>query len=243
MNSERLASFQIQEVSMAEIRTWRQFRGGGSKEKDNALDLPKYPEQQPDASVPGRPIVLNLAIMDQSSQTERMWRQLQRWCQSTSESKPPTPSITELLPLEFQYQEPELPIEESPAEIKHTRVEESTQTTEQQANLSGGQKQIKSQPKIITDFNMPIAPQKLERIATRASKCEGHGQVHAETREATRCIITALASKTEQATKKLPNMGTLRVKIETIEELIQRGVRNQNPMVSGYSSKNENKFS
>ncbi|KAL7181487.1 hypothetical protein ACSBR1_040390 [Camellia fascicularis] len=163
--------------------------------------------------------------MDQSSQTERMRRQLQRWCQSTSESKPPTPSITELLPSEFQYQEPELPIEESPSEIKHTQVEESTQTTEQQANLSGGQKQIKSQPMIITDFNMPIAPQKLEQkqpselpSAERAQKLKcKQKQEKPQHRQ-----LRPRPPKPEQATAKLPNMGTLQgLKQKPSEELIQ----------------------
>ncbi|GMP93592.1 hypothetical protein CsSME_00043355 [Camellia sinensis var. sinensis] len=235
MNSEQLAelpnSVQCQRLEIRTVETIS--RAEKQQAVTAALDVPKYPEQQPDASVPGRPIELNLATMDQSSQTERMRRQLQRWCQSTSKSKPPTTSITELLPSEFQYQEPELQIEESPPEIKHTQVEESTQTTEQQANLSGGQKQIKSQPKIITDFNMPIAPQKLEQKqppelpnAERAQKLKcKQKQEKPQHRQ-----LRPRPPKPEQATAKLPNMGTLQeLKQKPSEELIQRGQKKPKP--------------
>ncbi|KAE9450934.1 hypothetical protein C3L33_17163, partial [Rhododendron williamsianum] len=88
--------------------------------------------RQPDVSVP-----------EQSShQTKKRGSQLQDRGRKMSTSIPPMTSKTEL----FSSAGVGLPNQESSPKPKHIPVEESTQTIEQQANLRGHEKMIKSHP-------------------------------------------------------------------------------------------------
>ncbi|XP_057477500.1 uncharacterized protein LOC130765176 isoform X2 [Actinidia eriantha] len=132
-------------------------------DSNQRLGTPNDPKQLPNVSISERPIHLDLAAMEGSSQTERMKRQARRWCQLMSASKPPTTSIEWLPSSEVQYPEPELPNAVGPPELKQIPGEESAETTETRAKLRGQQKQIKSQPKEMTDsFNMPMDPMQSE---------------------------------------------------------------------------------
>ncbi|XP_058184371.1 uncharacterized protein LOC131301890 isoform X2 [Rhododendron vialii] len=93
--------------------------------------------RQPDVSVP-----------EQSShQTKKRGSQLQDRGRKMSSSTPPMTSKTELFSSAgVQYQETGLPNQESSPKPKQMPVEESTQTIEQQANLRGHEKMIKSHP-------------------------------------------------------------------------------------------------
>ncbi|KAI8538915.1 hypothetical protein RHMOL_Rhmol09G0140500 [Rhododendron molle] len=93
--------------------------------------------RQPDVSVP-----------EQSShQTKKKGSQLQDQGRKMSTSTPPMTSKTQLFSSAgVQYQETGLPNQESSPKPKQIPVEESTQTIEQQANLRGHEKMIKSHP-------------------------------------------------------------------------------------------------
>lgn len=106
------------------------------------LGLPKKSKKQP----------------EKSSQAERRgWR---GWGQKTSPSTPPMTSKTELFSSsEVQHQETGLPNQKCPPKPKQTQVEESTQTTEQQAENYCQEKQDKSHPMVISNLNVPTDPQ------------------------------------------------------------------------------------
>ncbi|XAR72253.1 hypothetical protein NMG60_11018831 [Bertholletia excelsa] len=104
-----------------------------------------------DIPVQDMPMGLELATKEQSSQTKRMYRQLKRWGQITSTTKPLTILATKLFySKKNQHEAPEIPNEDRPPDLKQAPVEESTQATEQGSKLHGRGKRIKCQSEKIT---------------------------------------------------------------------------------------------